>query len=104
MVGKAMNSRCNLLALLAGAVFLTSVANPAPANMLVSPSLTGRITGLPGGNRVEVDGRMYTIASSSGASEQVKHMHIGDVVDLTLDGAVPGHSSNVVQIHVHLAR
>ena len=82
---------------------LTTLTTPASANTPYFPQLTGKVTALPGGNRSEVDGHTYTIVSGSDATERVKSLHIGDLVDLELEGADAAHSSNVVKIDAHPA-
>ena len=86
----------NFLALLAGAVFFISLADFAPANVPTSLGLTGKVTGLPGGDRVEVDGRVYTVPAGSEAAQHIKDLHIGDQVDFKLEGA-----DKVVKVNVH---
>jgi len=98
-----MSHRHELLALLASAAFLTTLATPVSANTPAFPQLTGKVTGLPGGNRIEVDGHTYTVVSGTEATEHIKSLHIGDVVGLKLEGPTAGHSSNVVKIDAHPA-
>ena len=91
-----MNRRHAFLALLASAVLLISLASPALANIPTSLGQTGTVTGLPGGNRIEVDGRIYTIPSGSEAAQRIKDLHVGDRVDLKLEG-----SGKVTKVNVH---
>ncbi len=91
-----MNRRHDFLALLAGAVFFISLASSAPANVPTSLGQTGTVTGLPGGDRIEVDGRMYTIPSGSEAAQRLRDLHVGDRVDLKVEG-----SNKVTQVNVH---
>ena len=91
-----MNRRHDFLALLAGTVLFIAAASPAPANIPTSLGQTGVVTGLPGGNRVEVDGRVYTIPSGSEAAQRIKELHVGDRVDFKLEG-----SDKVVKVNVH---
>lgn len=97
-----MNRRHDLLALLAGAVLFISLVSPAPANTPTSFGLAGKVTGLPGGNRIEVDGRTYTVVPGSEAAQRIKDLHVGDRVDFKLEGA--GGSDKVVNVNVHSAR
>jgi hypothetical protein len=104
MVGEAMIRRQDFLAFLAGAMLFMSLGSPAPANVPTSFGLTGKVTGLPGGSQIEVDGRMYTIVSGSEAAQRIQGLHVGDVVDLKLEGAAPGRSNKATSFNVHTTR
>ena len=99
-----MIRRQDILAFLAGAMLSISLGSPAPANVPTSFGLTGKVTALPGGNQIEVDGRMYTIVSGSEAVQRINGLHVGDVVDFKLEGAAPGRSNKVTSVNVHTTR
>ena len=99
-----MIRRQDFLAFLAGAMFFMSLGSPAPANVPTSFGLTGTVTAPPSGDRIEVDGRTYTIVSGSEAAQRIKGLHVGDVVDFKLEGAAPGRSNKVTSFNVHTTR
>jgi hypothetical protein len=89
-----------VLKLMAALWLSATVAAPAHASR-VPPMLTGTVTALPGGAQLVVNGKTYYLRLDGDALEQLQSVHVGDTVDLLLDGPPQASSTKVVSIHEH---
>ena len=62
-------------------------------------NVSGKVTAVPIGRKITVNGRTYRIAAGSQARKQVNQLARGDTVRVILDGPPGSRSSKVVAIH-----
>jgi hypothetical protein len=85
-------------ALLALATF--GVAAPADANHVVGTTISGRLSGVSGGDTLIVDGHNYRVKSGSPAAKALATLAPGVRVELMLDGPADKPASRVVVVNV----
>jgi hypothetical protein len=88
------------LKLIAALWLSASVAAPAHASR-VPDLVTGKVTALPGGAQLVVNGKTYYLRLDGNALEELQSVHVGDTVDLVLDGPPQGSTTKVVAINEH---
>jgi hypothetical protein len=94
-----MNIRLTLsAALLALATF--GVAAPADATHVVGTTISGRLSGVTGGDTLVVDGHNYRVKPGSPAAKTLSTLAPGVRVELTLDGPADKPASRVVVVNV----
>jgi hypothetical protein len=76
------------------------MAGPAAASRAM-PIVTGRVSAVYGYDRIDVDGRAYTVRLGSGAYENLNNFSTGQIVDLVLDGPPEAPETRVVEILLH---
>ncbi len=95
-------SAVSLLAGLILAVGLWSVPpRPASAARLVSFTVTGKVTAVSAGGQITINGHAYLLATGTSAASQSSTVHVGDTVDLILNGPPTNSTTQVVAINVH---
>jgi hypothetical protein len=90
------------LAAAALALVLSSRSELAWASRLLTPAVTGEITAVPYGGKIEVDHHVYQIKAGSPADQASHNVSVGDVVDLVLDAPATEKTASVVAITKHL--
>lgn len=76
-------------------------SGPVFATRMATYRVTGQVTAITAGAGITVAGHKYAIATGSPAAEQVRSVHVNDVVDLTLDGQPSSTTSRVLEIRLH---
>jgi hypothetical protein len=61
-------------------------------------TVSGTVTALPGGAQLVVNGKTYYLRLDGSALSQLQAVHVGDTVELTLDGSAKSSSSKVVTV------
>ena len=83
------------------ALVLSSRPEAAWATRVIADIVTGEITAVPSGGKIEVDHQSYQIKAGS-AAEQASHaLYVGDVVDLVLDAPPTTKTASVIAINKH---
>jgi hypothetical protein len=83
------------------ALVLSFRSESAWATRVIADIVTGEITAVPYGGKIEVDHHSYTIKAGSPA-EQVSHgIYVGDVVDLVFDSSPTESTAAVIIISKH---
>ena len=63
--------------------------------------ITGQVTSMPAAGQIEVDHHAYRVKSGTSADRNLRSFHMGQVVDLELDGPAATKNSEVVSIAPH---
>jgi len=63
--------------------------------------ITGEVTAMPESGRIEVDHQVYLIRARTSADRNLRKFHMGQVVDLELDGSSATKSTQVISIAIH---
>jgi hypothetical protein len=71
------------------------------ASRMITAVVTGVVTAIPYGGKIEVDQHTYVIKAGSPADHASHSVSVGDVVDLVLDAPATQKSSTVVAINKH---
>ncbi len=71
------------------------------ASRILSPVVTGEVTAIPYGGKIEVDHHSYVIKAGSAADQASHNLSLGDVVDLILDAPAATATAKVVAINKH---
>jgi hypothetical protein len=95
-----MNTRRLRIALAATLAGLMLAVQPAVASRALV-IVTGKITAIYGNDRIDVDGKIFKVLSGSTAADSLRQFGIGQVVDVSLDGALADTASRVVSIQLH---
>ena len=66
--------------------------------------VTGKVTALPGGAQLVVDGKTYYLRLDGQALAQLQSVRVGETVDLALDGPPQATASKVVTIREHVGK
>jgi hypothetical protein len=94
-----MNIRLTLSAALL-ALATIGVAAPASANHLVGTTISGRLSGVTGGDTLVLDGHNYRVKPGSPAAKALSTLAPGVRVELVLDGPADKPASRVVVVNV----
>jgi len=86
------------IALAAGALALCMLPNVGWSTRAFIPSITGQITALPGGDRIEVGSHTYHVKKGSAAEKALGQLATGQQVQLTLDGPPGSANAEVIDI------
>lgn len=93
--------------LMAAAVLATGVFGLWPGTALANKpvySVSGKVTTVPVGSKITVNGRTYPIAPHSPAVAQVQQVVEGETVRVTLNGPADAPTTKVVTIHAAASR
>jgi hypothetical protein len=71
------------------------------ASRIFTAVVTGHITAVPYGGKIEVDHHSYAIKAGSPADQASHNVSVGDVVDLVLDAAATEKTATVIAINKH---
>ena len=71
------------------------------ASRILTPVVTGEVTAVPYGDKIEVDHHSYAIKAGSAADQASHNVSVGDVVDLILDAPAATATAMVVAINKH---
>ena len=85
-----------LLAVLAASLH----AAPGFATRIAADVVSGSVTSVAGGHIV-IGSKSYNIQLTGPALNQMQQLHVGQVVDLVLNGPPGAAATQVVAIHVH---
>jgi hypothetical protein len=94
-----MNIRLTLSAALLALATL-GVAAPADANHVVGTTISGRLSGIAGGDTLVVDGHNYRVKPGSPAAKALQTLAPGVRVELVMDGPAGNPASRVVVVNV----
>ncbi len=83
-------------AIAALALLLCSRPEVSWASRILTPAITGEVTAVPYGGKIEVDHHSYDIKAGSAADQASHNVSVGDVVDLILDTPAPTSTAKVV--------
>jgi hypothetical protein len=90
------------LALSVGAIALGLYLQPNVgwSTRVYAPIVTGTVTAKPSTSTIEIDHRSYRIQANSSAAKALSSLHVGETVDMVVDGP-PGGTVEVVSIVQH---
>lgn len=63
--------------------------------------ITGEVTSMPASGQIEVDHQTYRVRAGTSADRNLRKFHMGQVVDLELDGPSASKNAQVISIAVH---
>jgi hypothetical protein len=66
-----------------------------------APAITGTITAAPASGSIEVDRHTYHVKANSAAAKVLGTLHLGDVVDMIIDGPANAPNPEVISIMRH---
>jgi hypothetical protein len=67
----------------------------------VGQIVTGQVSSMPASGQIEVDHLVYRVRAGTSADKNLRKFHMGQRVDLELDGPVAAKGAQVVSIAVH---
>jgi hypothetical protein len=88
------------ITLAAGTLALCMLPNVGWSTRPVTAPVAGEITGLPGGEEIEVANHTYHVKQGSAAEKAMNNLSIGQQVHLLLDDAADPSKAEVVGISV----
>jgi hypothetical protein len=88
------------IALASGTLALSMLPNVGWSTRAYTPSITGQITALPGGDEIEVGSHTYHVKRGSAAEQALGKLSTGQQVQLTLDGPPGSSKAEVIAITV----
>ncbi len=83
------------------AVALLASSSPSWSARVVGQIVTGQVTSMPASGQIEVDHQVYRVRAGTSADRNLRKFHMGQRVDLELDGPVAARGAQVVSIAVH---
>jgi len=86
------------IALASGTLALSMLPNVGWSTRAFTPSVTGQITALPGGDEIEVGSHTYHVKHGSAAEKALGQLSTGQQVQLTLDGPPGSPKAEVIAI------
>jgi hypothetical protein len=84
------------------ALACSTLPGVASSARLVGPKVTGSVTSMPGGGRLEIDNHVYHVKPGTFAERALQKLHLGQVVDMELDPTVPPKNAEVIAIAPHV--
>jgi hypothetical protein len=83
------------------ALALLAAPPPGWSTRVVGQIVTGQVTSMPAAGQIEVDHQVYRVRAGTSADRNLRKFHMGQRVDLELDGPVVATGAQVVSIAVH---
>lgn len=98
-----MSTRVLLAAAAAATLALSLTPGTALANKPVY-NVSGKVTAVPIGHKISVNGRTYRVQANSPAERQINDIYRGESVRVDLSGPADARSSKAVAIHAARGR